>query len=68
MSQPMADGWDDLAPSWDDEPATRAYSVAAAASLRDVLAGRGRTLVVASSVCAFLDDYPGTVVRIASTL
>jgi len=36
--------WDDMAGTWDDDPAVRAYSEAALGSLREVLRARGRSL------------------------
>ena len=127
------DSWDDHADGWDDDPAARAYSRAAYASLVQDLEQRGRSLdqmrvldfgcgtgllteqlvdqagsvhgvdispkmlavldakavrlgwtnvttsttmppdgawdlTVCSSVCSFLDDYPGTVSQIAAQL
>lgn len=129
-----ADSWDDYADGWDDDPAARAYSRAAYASLIEELDRRGASLtdarvldfgcgtgllteqlvasvgsvdavdiapkmlavldakiaregwatvttaldvpgtgapwdlIVCSSVCAFLDDYPGTVENLVSRL
>jgi cyclopropane fatty-acyl-phospholipid synthase-like methyltransferase len=128
------DPWAEYAPGWDDDPAARAYSAAASASLIELLTERGRSvggmtvcdfgcgtgllteqlvdeaesidavdaspamlqvltakiadrgwtnvrtatdipsghgthdLVVCSSVCSFLDDYPGTLRRLAELL
>lgn len=130
----MSDSWDDAAATWDDDPAARAYAIAAMDSLRaaldelglgldgarvcdfgcgtgllseqlvglaesidavdtspamlDVLDAKiaahewsnvrthteipasagGFDLVVCSSVCSFLDDYPGTARRLAGLL
>ena len=130
----MSDSWDEAAGNWDDDPAARAYAIAAMDSLRPALEERGvslagtrvcdfgcgtgllteqlvdtvesidavdtsrsmldvldakiaahewstvRTqteiptsngsfdLVVCSSVCSFLDDYPGTTHRLVGLL
>ena len=40
----MTDEWGEHAEAWDRDPGPRAYAAAAAASLREVLARRGRTV------------------------